>query len=910
MHGARILVAAVAAALSLQGIVEAEAQSAADFRTREYYAGGFLTPLDFASVYAQGITGQGVMVGVVDSGIDASHPELIDRIAYGWDFNHDVPIRPGENHALGDHGTHVNGIIGAERNGYGMHGVAFGATLVPTLYYDVENYADVDLLAYRNWHYLADLGVPIINNSIGYDNCDKIPGIRCNVTEFTAADAEALWPRTLEAFRYVTERDVLMVMAAGNASQPSTGVIAGIPYLFPEFERNWLAVAALDVMGFLADYSNRCGVSMDWCVSAPGFAWSTIPVDLDPARPYAVMEGTSMAAPVVSGVAALVKEVYPWFTAHDLQQTILTTAIDVGPEGVDPYYGWGIVNPGRAVQGYGMFVETTFLDTRGYDSTFSNDISGSGGLVKLGEGTLSLTGDSVYLGTTFVEEGGLAVQGSITSEVVVERSGTLSGNGEVGPTWIGAGGTIAPGNSVGVLTVAGDYVQQAGGTYEFEFDAGSGDQIRVGGRAFLDGTLAMVALDRDFSLGTEYDLLLADAGITGGFSEIVGPSAFLGGDVAYGPGGATLTLVQSRSFADAAATRNEASVGRALDTLAAGEIQNDFLLLPTLDAASAVLGALSGEINPSAKTVMINDSTLVRDAVFGRLTSAASSPVRSGATLAGIGEATVFAQGFGAWGSISGDGNAAGLDSDTGGFLIGADAELQPAWRLGLLGGYSRTTFESDSAAGSGNTSTVHLALYSGGVVGPVRLRGGAAYGWSSVETARSVVFPEMAGSSASYDATTGQLFGEVGYGIAAGKAELEPFAGLAYVSLNTDGFTEQSGPMALSAESGDTDTGFTTLGLRASSAFDLGTAKAGVKGMLGWRHAFNDIVPTTTYHVVADSAGFEVAGLPVAEDALVLDLGLGVGLAKAARLDVSYSGQYGDGVAAQALKGSLGWSF
>ena len=910
MHGAHIwLAASVAVVCSLTGIEGAGAQSADDFRTREYSAGGFLAPLDLASVYAQGITGKGVLVGVVDSGIDAGHPEFAGRFVDGWEFNDGVPILPGQMKDLGSHGTHVNGIIGAARDGYGMHGVAYGATLVPTAFVYTPSLDEADIIAFQNWNYLADIGVPIMNNSIGFDDCEAVPR-RCNVTDHSVAQVEAIWPQSMAALRHATARDALMVFAAGNDSEPHAGVLAGLPYLLPEFEQNWLSVVALGEDGLLADYSNLCGVAMGWCIAAPGYASSAIPVWMRPELPYAIKDGTSMATPVVSGVAALVKEVYPWFTAHDLQQTILTTATDLGPEGVDSIYGWGVVNPGRAVQGYGMFVETAFLDTRGYDATFSNDISGPGGLVKRGEGTLSLTGDSFYLGTTFVEEGGLAVQGSIISEVVVERSGTLSGNGEVGPTWIGAGGTIAPGNSIGVLTVAGDYVQQAGGTYEFEFDAGSGDQIRVGGRAFLDGTLAMVALDRDFSLGTEYDLLLADAGVTGGFSEIVGPSAFLGGDVAYGPGGATLTLVQSRSFADAAATRNEASVGRALDTLGAGEIRNDFLLLPTLDAASSVLGALSGEINPSAKTVMINDSTLVRDAVFGRLTSAEGSPVRSGATLAGIGDATVFAQGFGAWGSISGDGNAAGLDSDTGGFLVGADAELQPAWRLGLLGGYSRTTFESDDFAGSGNTSTVHLALYSGGAVGAVRLRGGAAYGWSSVETARSVTFPEMAGSSASYDATTGQLFGEVGYGIAAGKAELEPFAGLAYVSLDTDGFTEEGGPMALWAESGDTATGFTTLGLRASSAFDLGPAKAGVKGMLGWRHAFNDIVPTTTYQFAAGSAGFEVAGLPVAENALVLDLGLGVGLAKAARLDLSYAGQYGDGISAQALKGSLGWSF
>jgi len=111
---------------------------------------------------------------------------------------------------------------------------------------------------------------------------------------------------------------------------------------------------------------------------------------------YLPYDGTSMATPVVSGVAALVKEAFPWFTAHDLQQTLLTTATDLGAPGVDEIYGWGLVNAAKAVLGYGQFVETATLDTKGYSSTFSNDISGAGGLVKAGAGTLTLIGANTY----------------------------------------------------------------------------------------------------------------------------------------------------------------------------------------------------------------------------------------------------------------------------------------------------------------------------------------------------------------------------------------------------------------------------------------------------------------------------------------------------------------------------------
>ena len=897
----------------LAGGASAEAQSAASFRTREYYAGGFLAPLDLASVYAMGLTGAGVRVGVVDTGVDASHPDLINQIADGWDFFHDEPISPGENHDTDSHGTHVNGIIAAARNGRGMHGVAFGATLVPTAQSAIERYPeDADYLADRNWHYLADSNVPIINNSFGYDNCNNVPGIPCNVTDFTREYVEHNWPLTVEALHYVVERDVLMVFAAGNASQSNAAVLAGMPYFFPELESNWLAVVALDEAGELADYTNICGVAMDWCVSAPGFAWSTIPVYQNPRNPYAIMQGTSMASPVVSGVAALVKEAFPWFTAHDLQQSILTTATDVGPEGVDPYFGWGVVNPNKAVLGYGAFVETATLDTQGYDSTFGNDIVGPGGLIKIGEGTLTLAGDNSYTGDSIVREGGLAVQGTVAGTVIAEIAGTLSGNGTVGRTIIADGGTIAPGNSIGTLTVAGDYVQEAGGTYAFEFDATHGDQIIVEGMATLDGTLAMIPVGNTFRLGTIYDLILADGGVEGGFAEVVDASAFLTGALDYGADGATLTLVQARSFADAGATANEIAAGRGLDTLAAGEYQNAFLMLPTVGAASAVLGALTGEIGPSAKTVMLDDSALVRSAILTRLSRADEPATRAGIAVAKIGgeASAVWAQGFGAWGSTDSDGNAAGMDRDTGGFFIGADTLVQDTWRIGALGGYSRTTFDLDGAGGSGDVGTIQAALYAGATFGAVRLRTGAAYGWSDVDTGRGVSFPTGQQLSASYDAGTAQAFGELGYGITAGKVDFEPFAGLAYVNLNTSSFTEQGGAAALSASGDSTETSFTTLGLRAETAFEMMAARTVLQGMLGWRHAFGDVTPTTTYQFVAGSAPFVIAGLPVAEDALVLDLGLDVAVSKAASLGIAYSGQYGDGSADQSLKGSLDWKF
>src|SRR5690606_2084662 len=105
------------------------------------------------------------------------------------------------------------------------------------------------------------------------------------------------------------------------------------------------------------------------------------------------------------------------------------------------------------------------------------------------------------------------------------------------------------------------------------------------------------------------------------------------------------------------------------------------------------------------------------------------------------------------------------MDTSTGGFLTGIDAPLTPNWRLGLVAGYSHSSFEVDERASSGNSDNYHLGLYAGGKWNALRLTGGLAYTWHDIVTSRSVVFPGFSDSlSADYNAGTFQAFGEAGY--------------------------------------------------------------------------------------------------------------------------------------------------
>ncbi len=265
---------------------------------------------------------------------------------------------------------------------------------------------------------------------------------------------------------------------------------------------------------------------------------------------------------------------------------------------------------------------------------------------------------------------------------------------------------------------------------------------------------------------------------------------------------------------------------------------------------------------------------------------------------------------FGSWGSTDGDGNAAELSRSTGGFLTGIDGLVAETVRLGIMTGYSHSSFDVDGRASSGSSDNYHLGVYGGTEMGALGLRAGAAYTWHAVKTARSIAFPGFADSlSADYDAGTFQAFGEAGYRIDTVSASFEPFANLAYVNLHTGAFTEKGGAAALTSASQTTDTTFTTLGIRASTGLDLGTMKATARGMVGWRHAFGDTTPLAS-QAFAGASAFTVAGTPIAKDAAVLEAGLDFALSDSATLGLSYTGQLAAHAHDHGAKASLSVRF
>lgn len=235
------------------------------------------------------------------------------------------------------------------------------------------------------------------------------------------------------------------------------------------------------------EYTNRCGVAAAWCVFAPGGGDDQTNEGIRSVQAsggYVRLSGTSMAAPHVTGVAALLIEAFPDLTPEQIVDLILVSAVDMGPPGVDAAFGHGFVSVERALRGpVTTAADPLAVNTNAYDVAYALDFRGDGGLTKTGGGTLTLSGHSTYTGTTMVSTGTLSVTGSLASPVTVETGGTLRGTGTIGGA-TSVFGTLAPGNSPGTLTFTAPVTLAAGSTTRIELDGtgtgtGAGNYSRV-----------------------------------------------------------------------------------------------------------------------------------------------------------------------------------------------------------------------------------------------------------------------------------------------------------------------------------------------------------------------------------------------------------------------------------------------
>ncbi|MDJ0651010.1 MAG: S8 family serine peptidase, partial [Xenococcaceae cyanobacterium MO_188.B19] len=323
-----------------------------DFPEVPYFGGDNdwnINMINAPEVWAKGFTGRGVIVAVIDDGFDTSHPDIssnlwvnsdeipgngldddsngyIDDIN-GWNFS---PKKPNENNNINpsyafdeNHGTHIAGTIAGLNNGTGVTGIAYNAKIMPlkvtssNFNEDREikrNIRTIDLV--KAIEYAADNGADIINISLGRDE-------------------EYSNNTVIDALKYASDRGIIVVMSAGNSFDdsvppPDYALTPGYP---ASYSNNYgISVGAVNQNNAITNFSNRAGSDSSLIhITAPGnLIYST---DLNNSHTY--KSGTSMAAPHVSGVIALMLEANPDLTTSEIRKVIATSKSDYQPTGLE-----------------------------------------------------------------------------------------------------------------------------------------------------------------------------------------------------------------------------------------------------------------------------------------------------------------------------------------------------------------------------------------------------------------------------------------------------------------------------------------------------------------------------------------------------------------------------------------------
>lgn len=796
--------------------------------------------LSVTNAYAaqqSGLTGQGIRIGIVDSGVMRNHPALSPRVVANLTY-----VGAPNNLAVDDvvgHGTAVSQAAAGSAFGAWPGGVAPGAEIVSARIISDKEPTDDGSgngnevsggLGFTGIHQdLINRGVRIMNNSWG--------GLYWTNPSVTASIASEYRP-------FIAGNNGLVLFATGNESKPNPSHMAALPSqpgpngTLPaaDLERGWIAVAAIDPDSrALASYSNACGVAMRYCMVAPGTVVVTGTND-GPTNPsYWRYQGTSLATPLVSGAAALVWQAFPFFSNDNVRQTLLGTAKDLGATGIDATYGNGLLDVGKAVRGperldFGTFA-VSFNDST---VTFPNMIRGSGGIEKSGTGTLVLP-DALYGGQTVV------------------RGGTVKINQLGGGATIGSQGEVQLGvNSFGAIDnagrlilqgadpqIQGNYHQASTGVLGYKV----GSPLTVVGTAQLDGgDLLVMGVRQGYTWTAQERVLFATAGLTGTFGRLTAsPGVFLDARLGYSSMLAWLDITRLDVTAAAQSMGlTAASVGSAqriesgFDAIDGGQVDNtgsgaDFIAgagaiqgAATPAAAERTLSSLSGELHNADTAFAMLAIEGNRRALEARVDALQAAPL-SGAWADGLRQQRAVSH----------------FDVDANGWMMGTDARLGDRLTVGVALSQTDGYAYSDQRADREHNRQIEGQLYGAWNLGRGYLLGTLSVGRMQRWTQRQLVLGDEAfGVDADYAQRYGTLGLQGGLPVQLGNVRVTPYAGVQTVQLERGGFSE-SGAFGFGLSSDDSTLRASQglLGARVVTDWRWGSRLWTLQGRAEWQH-------------------------------------------------------------------------
>jgi uncharacterized protein with beta-barrel porin domain len=819
-----------------------------------------LVPTGAVTAQKAGFTGKGVTIGVLDSGVDESLAPLSSDVVSFKSYIAGGNQTPNDTSGHGS--TIEQAMAGAAAGGF-VGGVAPGASLAIAQVCDSADSCAGYTQAYTD---LTNAGVKLFNQSFG---------ATYNATDTATIQYQS--QQFITEYQSMVDAGDLFVWAGGNSGASSPDFEAMVPEYAPSLEKGWLMAVNVQIDSngnptTLDSTSAACGAAEMWCVAAPGTV-QTLPV---PGSQFTTgaSDGTSSSAAIVSGVAALVWQAFPWMSGTDVQQTILTTATPLGGSAPNPTYGWGEVNAGKAVNGPAQFAFGAFIANIGADvGTFSNAISGSGSLMLSGTtGVLGMTGNNTYTGGTTIQGGTLALSGSLGSDVNI-LGGALGGSGTINGNLTSAGLVQSMGGNGEHLTVTGNYTATSTATTAVSL----GNPLTVGGTANVAGTLQILAPASTYTPNSTETLLTAGS-LTGTFaSQTYGTGVFYQvSNLTYGATALSATVTRQAVAQSIPITLATANVAQGLD--AALNQADQWASTPTSYAAHATfltsaaqllsartqsqalanVASLNGEIYGTSAAIEAQQSQVTDDAIAAH--QLAASAEKPGA----------WVQALGSSGGLS-QSSFASAKYTMGGMLVGLDAPINDHLSGGVAFGH--TSINATLAGLAGHTHGIgdSFALYGKANLGSgTYLAGRASWTRNTLDVNRTVMLggtlANVSGNRTD-DVYRGTL--EVGKAFVAGHGTVTPYLSVTGLQVNTTGFGENgAGGFGLTVDIQSHVASFATLGARFGHGFTWSGGQSVLTGHLAWRRTLSGMnLGVDASFIGAPGSTFEAIGQGLARN-------------------------------------------
>jgi outer membrane autotransporter protein len=865
--------------------------------------------------------GQGVKVGILDSGVQATNPALINRISWFKDYVDPTNTTPQDPYG---HGTVIAQVIGGTANPDGGEGTYFYGGVAPQSSLYVARVGDSTgevnvALAPQALLDLAAQGVQLINNSYG-----------STVAITDPTNGQALASQRYSLYFSIVNNQQLMVWSAGNNGNSQPSVEAGLPYYDSSLEKNWIAVVNVSInasgqVSGLDPTSNACGVAAGWCLSAAGNTYVT-PVT-GTAFSLGAADGTSNSAAVVTGVAALVWQRFPYFTPSNVQETLLGTATNLGNSAI---YGYGLVNAAAAVNGPELLNWGVF-DTNipiGVSSTFSNDIVGSGSIkldgagsltltgqnnfggVTMGAGTLTVQGQDTYTNGATIYGGTLQLAGTINGDVSISQAGALmSMSNAVINGNVASAAVLSTDNGAlqinGNLTVSQNFLGVNAATH-----LGVGNPLSVSGTATISGVTALeVDLPNNYVFTSNPQILLsANGGLNGTFSSWgLNGSLYYSGALSYTATQLDITITQNsvQSVADSmpalATTQQTAqhlqtalrqvnawSMSAPSEHKTVLDAASDFYDVQSVAQAQASIDSLSGQLLASSQALTFEQAGIVNRTVADRLADVGNGDAQQGA----------WFQGTGASGDIARTGYATG-HYNGGGSVAGYDVKVADDFTLGVGLDWNRLGSDYNLQGGSNSSRSTGVMLYGKFAEDNFYLSGRVGEDWIHSNTSRWGLLgmvPAAITSSRNDNMTSAYL--EVGFDAKSSDWTTTPFVSAGDEHLDRGAIAEQgAGGFGIAAPNDDFNQSYAQIGARLAYHWNWSNGQLSLKGFALYQRVLGgQNLGFTAAYAGAPNATFELEGVNSPRNTGWVGVGLNADMSKHWTVFANLDGQVAGG--------------